>query len=135
VCVLDVSDAEADAMTLADNAKRLQGRDDPAALVAMATASFERNAPTMIDMGLGADDLDALVKQAGDAVLASAQTAGDDAERAPRDDSPATAPGDTRKAFVGGYAVAVMCRDEAHQQEIFDALKGYGFDDLKVLAL
>ena len=72
VCVLDVSDAEADAMTLADNAKRLQGKDDPSALVAMATASFERNAPTMLDMGLGADDLDALIKQAGDAVLAGA---------------------------------------------------------------
>jgi hypothetical protein len=38
----------------------------------MATASFERNAPTMLDMGLGADDLDALIKQAGDAVLAGA---------------------------------------------------------------
>ncbi len=72
VCVLDVSDAEADAMTLADNAKRLQGKDDPSALVAMATASFERNAPTMLDMGLGADDLDALIRQAGDAVLAGA---------------------------------------------------------------
>ncbi len=86
VCVLDVSDAEADAMTLADNAKRLQGRDDPAALVAMATASFERNAPTMIDLGLGADDLDALVKQAGDAVLndapgGDAPLDGDDAPR------------------------------------------------------
>ena len=85
VCVLDVSDAEADAMTLADNAKRLQGRDDPAALVAMATALFERNAPTMIDMGLGADDLDALVKQAGDAVLATAGAA----QSAPTDGTPA----------------------------------------------
>jgi len=83
VCVLDVSDAEADAMTLADNAKRLQGKDDPSALVAMATASFERNAPTMIDMGLGADDLDALIKQAGDAVLKQADlhaTTGDPAD-------------------------------------------------------
>ncbi len=72
VCVLDVSDAEADAMTLADNARRLQGKDDPSALVAMATASFARNAPTMLDLGLGADDLDALIRQAGDAVLAGA---------------------------------------------------------------
>mgnify|MGYP001180872611 CR=1 FL=1 len=81
VCVLDVSDAEADAMTLADNAKRLQGKDDPSALVAMATASFERNAPTMLDMGLGADDLDALIKQAGDAVLAGAPAGDGNTER------------------------------------------------------
>jgi hypothetical protein len=43
----------------------------------MATASFERNAPTMVDLGLGADDLDALVKQAGDAVLNDAPSGGD----------------------------------------------------------
>lgn len=71
---LDVSDAEADAMTLADNAKALQGVDDAAALVAMATAAFERGAPTLEDIGLGAADLDALVKAAGDAVLEAAPT-------------------------------------------------------------
>jgi len=69
VRLVDVSDAEADAMTLADNAKALQGVDDAAAMVAMATAAFERGAPTMEDIGLGAADLDALVKAAGDAVL------------------------------------------------------------------
>jgi hypothetical protein len=76
VRLVDVSDAEADAMTLADNATALQGRDDAAALVAMATAAFERDAPTMADMGYGARELDALVKSAGDAVLASAPTTG-----------------------------------------------------------
>jgi DNA modification methylase len=79
VRLVDVSDAEADAMTLADNARALQGQDDAAAVVAMATAAFERGAPTMEDIGLGAADLDALVKAAGDAVLAGA--ASDDAER------------------------------------------------------
>jgi hypothetical protein len=72
VRLVDVSDAEADAMTLADNAKALQGVDDAAAMVAMATASFERGAPTMEDIGLGVAELDALVKAAGDAVLAGA---------------------------------------------------------------
>jgi hypothetical protein len=76
VRLVDVSDAEADAMTLADNATALQGRDDAAALVAMATAAFERDAPTMADMGYGARELDALVKAAGDAVLAAAPTTG-----------------------------------------------------------
>jgi len=66
---VDVSDAEADAMTLADNAVALQGHDDAAALVAMATAAFARDAPTMADMGYDASALDALVKSAGDAVL------------------------------------------------------------------
>ena len=37
VRLVDVSDAEADAMTLADNARALQGNDDAAAGVAMAT--------------------------------------------------------------------------------------------------
>ena len=75
VRLVDVGDAEADAMTLADNAKAIQGTDDAAALVAMATASFERGAPTMEDIGLGAAELDALVKAAGDAVLAGADSA------------------------------------------------------------
>ena len=69
VRLVDVSDAEADAMTLADNARALQGQDDAAALVAMATAAFERGAPTMEDIGLGVAELDALVKAAGDALL------------------------------------------------------------------
>lgn len=77
VRLVDVSDAEADAMTLADNARALQGNDDAAAIVAMATAAFERDAPTMADMGYGARELDALVKSAGDAVLAAAPTTGD----------------------------------------------------------
>lgn len=38
------------------------------------------------------------------------------------------------KPFVGGYAVAVMCRDEQHQQEVFDELKAAGHT-LKVLTL
>lgn len=61
VRLVDVSDAEADAMTLADNARALQGNDDAAAVVAMATAAFERDADVMRDMGYGAADLDALV--------------------------------------------------------------------------
>jgi len=73
VRLVDVSDAEADAMTLADNARALQGTDDAAAIVAMATASFERDADVMRDMGLGAADLDALVKAAGDAVIAASK--------------------------------------------------------------
>lgn len=75
VRLVDVGDAEADAMTLADNARAIQGTDDAAALVAMVTASFERDAPTMADIGLGAAELDALVKSAGDAVLAGADFA------------------------------------------------------------
>lgn len=74
VRLVDVSDAEADAMTLADNARTLQGTDDAAALVAMATLAFERDAPTMADMGYGATELDALVKAAGNAVLDAAPT-------------------------------------------------------------
>lgn len=76
VRLVDVSDAEADAMTLADNARALQGADDAASVVAMATAAFARDAPTMADMGYAAADLDALVRRAGDAVLASAPTSG-----------------------------------------------------------
>jgi hypothetical protein len=70
VRVVDVSDAEADAMTLADNARGLQGTDSAEAIVAMA-AQFGRDAAVMADMGFGGEALDALVKAAGDAVLAS----------------------------------------------------------------
>lgn len=72
VRLVDVSDAEADAMTLADNARALQGTDDAAAVVAMATHAFDRDADVMRDMGYGAAELDALVRAAGDAVLADA---------------------------------------------------------------
>lgn len=74
VRLVDVSDAEADAMTLADNARALQGRDDAALAVEMATAAFERDAPTMADMGYAAADLDAMVRAAGNAVLDAAPT-------------------------------------------------------------
>lgn len=72
VRLVDVSDAEADAMTLSDNARALQGRDDAALAVEMATRSFERGAPVMADMGYSGDDLDAMVRAAGDAVLGAA---------------------------------------------------------------
>lgn len=71
VRIVDVSDAEADAMTLADNARGLQGTDSAEAIVAMA-AQFGRDAAVMADMGFGGEALDALVKAAGDAVIASA---------------------------------------------------------------
>ena len=77
VRLVDVSDAEADAMTLADNARALQGNDDAAAVVAMATASFERDADVMREMGYGSAELDAMVKAAGDAVLKGAPTTGE----------------------------------------------------------
>lgn len=81
VRLVDVSDAEADAMTLSDNARALQGRDNAALAVEMATRSFERGAPVMADMGYSGDDLDAMVRAAGDAVLGAAA--------APRDGTPA----------------------------------------------
>jgi Tfp pilus assembly PilM family ATPase len=55
-------------MTLADNARGLQGTDSSEAIVAMA-AGFGRESALMADMGLDAAALDALVKQAGDAVI------------------------------------------------------------------
>jgi hypothetical protein len=70
VRLVDVSDAEADAMTLADNARALEGHDDPASLVAMA-AQFGRESAAMADIGMSAAELDALVKAAGDSILGS----------------------------------------------------------------
>ena len=111
VRLVDVSDAEADAMTLADNAVALQGHDDAAAVVAMATAAFERDAPTMADMGYAAADLDALVRRAGNAVL---KRAGDDASTAPK---------------LGGdlaYRVVVDCAGEAEQAEMLERFESEG---------
>lgn len=74
VRLVDVSDAEADAMTLADNARGLQGTDSAEAIVAMA-AQFGRESAAMADLGFDAAALDALVKSAGDAVLAGGEQA------------------------------------------------------------
>lgn len=70
VRVVRVSDAEADAMTLADNARGIQGVDDAALIVEMA-AQFGRDAAVMADIGFDGVALDALVKSAGDAVMAN----------------------------------------------------------------
>jgi hypothetical protein len=83
VRVVDVSDAEADAMTLADNARGLQGTDSAEAIVAMA-AGFGRESALMADMGFDAAALDSLVKAAGDAVLNESGVAGA-TERDPSD--------------------------------------------------
>jgi hypothetical protein len=82
VRLVDVSDAEADAMTLADNARGLQGTDSAEAIVAMA-AGFGRESALMADMGFDAAALDALVQAAGDAVLGAndRDTHGDPTER------------------------------------------------------
>ena len=68
VRLVRVSDAEADAMTLADNARGIQGEDSAQLIVEMA-AQFGRDAAVMADIGFDGDALDALVKSAGDAVL------------------------------------------------------------------
>jgi len=87
VRLVDVSDAEADAMTLADNARALEGHDDPALLVAMA-AQFGRESAAMADIGMSAAALDALVKEAGDVLLA-ANGAGLSGEDPGAEDDPA----------------------------------------------
>jgi len=65
---LDVSDAEADAMTLADNARGLQGEDD-AVLIAQMAAQFGRESELMRDVGYSAEALDRMIAGAGDAIL------------------------------------------------------------------
>lgn len=75
---VDVSDAEADAMTLADNARALQGVDDPLAIVEMAQ-QFGRESETMRDLGFDSSSLDAIVKSAGDQVISANTVSEDDA--------------------------------------------------------
>ncbi len=69
---LDVSDAEADAMTLADNARGLQGEDD-AALIAEMAAQFGRESEMMRDVGYSAEALDRMIAGAGDAIIAAGE--------------------------------------------------------------
>ena len=69
---LDVSDAEADAMTLADNARGLQGEDD-AVLIAQMAAQFGRESELMRDVGYSAEALDRMIATAGDAILAAGE--------------------------------------------------------------
>ena len=75
VRVVRVSDAEADAMTLADNARSIQGEDNAELIVEMAS-QFGRDASVMADIGFDGAALDALVKSAGDALLGGAGIAG-----------------------------------------------------------
>jgi len=79
VRIVRVSDAEADAMTLADNARAIQG-EDSAELVAEMAAQFGRDAAVMSDIGFDGTALDALIKGAGDAILGGAGGS-DDIER------------------------------------------------------
>jgi hypothetical protein len=75
VRIVRVSDAEADAMTLADNARAIQG-EDSAELVAEMAAQFGRDAAVMADIGFDGAALDALIKGAGDAILGASGIAG-----------------------------------------------------------
>lgn len=77
VRIVAVSDAEADAMTLADNARAIQGHDD-ATLIAEMASAFERDAAIMADIGLDGAALDALIKQTGDAILDNVESASAD---------------------------------------------------------
>lgn len=89
VRIVDVSDAEADAMTLADNARAIQGHDDAAMIVEMASV-FERDAAIMADIGLGSAALDALIERAASDVLSGASVSIEDAFGAlPDGDRPA----------------------------------------------
>lgn len=112
VRLVDVSDAEADAMTLADNARGLQGTDDSAAIVAMA-AGFGRESALMADMGFDAAALDRLVQSAGDAVMAGAGDAGDKTNTGPQ---------------LGGlqYRIVIECDGESHQGELLERLEAEG---------
>lgn len=65
---VDVSDAEADAMTVADNAAGLQGTDDTTRVLEML-AGFGRGSALLADIGYTDATLDGLVKGVGDAVL------------------------------------------------------------------
>lgn len=73
---LDVSDAEADAMTLADNARGLQGEDD-AVLIAQMAAQFGRESELMRDVGYSAEALDRMIASAGDAVIGESSRTAD----------------------------------------------------------
>jgi len=82
VRLVDVSDAEADAMTVADNARALQGADDSVRVLELLSP-FGRGTELLADIGFNDASLDALVQGAGDAILAAAE--GDAAS--PGDDS------------------------------------------------
>lgn len=71
VRLVDVSDAEADAMTVADNAAALQGVDDSVRVLEMLS-QFGRGTELLDDMGYGDAVLDGIVQHAGDLVLAAA---------------------------------------------------------------
>lgn len=82
---VDVSDAEADAMTVADNAGGLQGIDDNAKVLEML-AGFGRGSALLADIGYSDSTLDALVQSAGDAVIRSAPPASPPPPRAAEHD-------------------------------------------------
>ena len=55
-------------MTLADNARGLQGEDD-AVLIAEMAAQFGRESELMRDIGYSAEALDRMIASAGDAII------------------------------------------------------------------
>lgn len=106
---LDVSDAEADAMTLADNARGLQGEDD-AVLIAQMAAQFGRESELMRDIGYSAEALDRMIAGAGDAIIKGADKAAETG-----------AVGDLR------FRVVVDVADETAQSELAERLESEGY--------
>ena len=87
---LDVSDAEADAMTLADNARGLQGEDD-AVLIAEMAAQFGRESELMRDIGYSTEALDRMIAGAGDAIIAAGERGESDDDSGDGDDEDGSA--------------------------------------------
>lgn len=87
---VDVNDATADAMTLADNSTAIQGKDDLASLQAMASGVAES---IRLDLGVDQERLNARIEAAADAILdgdrassASSESHEDDEDRDSQDE-------------------------------------------------
>lgn len=85
VSILDVDDVTADALRVMANAEGLQGRDDPARLLAMLE-QFGRGSELLNDMGFDPDALDALAAEAEAAVAGLGAVTGGEREPVTEDE-------------------------------------------------
>lgn len=115
VIKLDVNDTRATKMNLADNKTSDDATWDNQALLDQLL-DLQAADGDLLGTGFADDDVEDLRDAIDDAILSEGAPGSMDLAEKPEDDN-----------YVEQYAVIVTCRDEEHQEQVFEALQEQGY--------
>lgn len=115
VILLDVNDSRASKMNVADNKTSDDASWDNEALLAQLV-EIQAQEGDLVGTGFDPDEFEDLQAVVDDAILSEGAPGSMDLTEKPDDDN-----------YVEQYAVIVTCRDEEHQEQVFEELQGQGY--------